>query len=72
MSEVTPPDLPDHVARLAPLIAAGLSNAEIARALGLSQHTTENYVSALMQHAGARHRGALVIWAQARAREPRQ
>lgn len=40
--------LPPRLRRLAPLIAEGYSNGEIAGVSGLAQHTVELYVSELM------------------------
>ena len=40
--------LPPRLRRVAPLIAEGYSNGEIAGVVGLAQHTVELYVSELM------------------------
>ena len=48
------------------LVAQGLSDAEIARKMGISRNTIRNHVSAIYQATGVRKRNALVVWARER------
>jgi len=53
--------IPPHLGRLVPLLADGLTNAEIAATLSLAHHTIEGYVAELKLRVGARDRVALVL-----------
>lgn len=54
-------DLPPQLARVAVLVCEGLSNKEIARAVGLSEHTVKEYVQRLAQRLRADNRTALAV-----------
>jgi DNA-binding NarL/FixJ family response regulator len=47
---------------VAGLVARGMTNAEIARSLGLSASTVKHYVESAMRKAGVTNRVALAIW----------
>jgi DNA-binding NarL/FixJ family response regulator len=58
-----------HQAQLSPrerevagLVARGMTNAEIARSLGLSTSTVKHYVETAMRKAGVTNRVALAMW----------
>ncbi|MEJ5221694.1 MAG: helix-turn-helix transcriptional regulator [Tepidiforma sp.] len=58
-----------HQAQLSPrerevagLVARGMTNAEIARSLGLSASTVKHYVESAMRKAGVTNRVSLAIW----------
>ena len=53
--------LPPQLQRVAALICEGLSNKEIARAVGLSEHTVKEYVQRLTQRFRADNRTALAV-----------
>jgi PAS domain S-box-containing protein len=48
------------------LVAQGLSDHEIAAAIGVSHNTVRNHVSAIYRTTGVRKRSALVVWARER------
>jgi DNA-binding CsgD family transcriptional regulator len=54
-------DLPPQLARVATLVCEGFSNKEIARAVGLSEHTVKEYVQRLAQRLRADNRTALAV-----------
>jgi PAS domain S-box-containing protein len=56
-------ELTDAQARILRLIARGLSNNEIARAVGLSPHTVKEYVAIVTRRLGARNRAHAVALA---------
>ena len=61
---LTPVDaLTPREADVARLVAAGGSNADIARALFLSQGTVKNHVASIQQKVGARNRVGIAAWA---------
>jgi DNA-binding NarL/FixJ family response regulator len=47
---------------VAGLVARGMTNAEIARSLGLSASTVKHYVESAMRKAGVSNRVSLAIW----------
>jgi DNA-binding NarL/FixJ family response regulator len=47
---------------VAGLVACGMTNAEIARSLGLSASTVKHYVESAMRKAGVSNRVALAMW----------
>ena len=47
---------------VARLMASGMTNAEIARLLGLSASTVKHYVESAMRKAGVSNRVALAMW----------
>ncbi|GIW15292.1 MAG: hypothetical protein KatS3mg063_1145 [Tepidiforma sp.] len=47
---------------VARLVARGVTNAEIARSLGLSASTVKHYVESAMRKAGVTNRVSLAIW----------
>ena len=47
---------------VAGLVARGMTNAEIARSLGLSASTVKHYVESAMRKAGVSNRVALAMW----------
>ncbi len=47
---------------VAGLVACGMTNAEIARLLGLSAFTVKHYVETAMRKAGVTNRVALAMW----------
>ncbi len=58
-----------HQAQLSPreqdvarLVASGMTNAEIARLLGLSASTVKHYVESAMRKAGVTNRVLLAMW----------
>lgn len=55
-------ELSPQLRRVALLLCEGLSNKEIARALGLSDHTVKEYVQTLMKRCRADNRTALATW----------
>lgn len=54
-------NLPPRLAQIVPLLAAGLTNTEIADRLVVTSHTAEKYVSELKERCGARDRVDLVL-----------
>lgn len=54
-------DLPPQQARVAALVCEGFSNKEIARAVGLSEHTIKEYVQRLSHRLRADNRTALAV-----------
>jgi DNA-binding NarL/FixJ family response regulator len=47
---------------VAGLVARGMTNAEIARSLGLSTSTVKHYVETAMRKAGVTNRVLLAMW----------
>ncbi|WP_098504185.1 response regulator transcription factor [Tepidiforma thermophila] len=47
---------------VARLVASGMTNAEIARSLGLSASTVKHYVESAMRKAGVTNRVLLAMW----------
>ena len=47
---------------VAGLVARGMTNAEIARSLGLSASTVKHYVESAMRKAGVTNRVSLAMW----------
>jgi len=47
---------------VAGLVARGVTNAEIARSLGLSASTVKHYVGSAMRKAGVTNRVSLAVW----------
>jgi DNA-binding NarL/FixJ family response regulator len=58
-----PPDFTEREAEVARLVARGLSNAEIGRAIFLSEATVKTYVTRILAKLGVRDRVQIVVWA---------
>jgi len=58
-----PVSLTDREAEILRLLAAAMSNAEIARKLFIGEATVKTHVSNLLQKTGSRDRVAAVVWA---------
>lgn len=57
------PDLSQRELEIIELVAAGLTNQEIAASLTISKRTVDNHVSNIFTKTGARNRVALLNWA---------
>jgi DNA-binding CsgD family transcriptional regulator len=53
---------------VAALVARGLTNRQIAAALGISPRTAENHVKHILAKLGARSRARIAAWAAAQGR----
>ncbi len=58
--------LPERAREVLGLVAQGLSDDEIAGALGISKNTVRNHVSAIYARIGIRKRSAVIVWARER------
>ncbi|MGN6813597.1 MAG: ATP-binding protein, partial [Thermomicrobiales bacterium] len=59
----TPPALSPREQQVAALIASGLTNAQIAATLGLSQRTADSHVHHILHKLGATSRATIAAWA---------
>jgi DNA-binding NarL/FixJ family response regulator len=57
------PELSQRELEIIELVAAGLTNQEIAESLTISKRTVDNHVSNIFTKTGARNRVALLNWA---------
>lgn len=57
MTPLTPREL-----EVLALVRQGMTNAEIARALGTSRGTVKTQVSRILEKTGARNRAAAAVW----------
>jgi DNA-binding NarL/FixJ family response regulator len=53
------------------LVAQGLTNVEVARSLGTTQHVVKNYLRAIYDGLGLWNRVELALWYEAREQERR-
>ncbi len=58
--------LPARAREVLDLLAAGLSDAEVAAHLGIARNTLRNHVAAIYDRLGMHKRGAVVVWARER------
>lgn len=61
--EAGKPDLSEREVEIIELVAAGLTNQEIAQQLMISKRTVDNHVSNIFAKTGAKNRVALTNWA---------
>jgi DNA-binding NarL/FixJ family response regulator len=59
----TPASLSDRELQIIDLVAAGLTNHEIAQQLEISKRTVDNHISNILTKTGTENRVALVRWA---------
>jgi DNA-binding NarL/FixJ family response regulator len=59
----TPVNLSDREVQIIDLVAAGLTNQEIAGKLEISKRTVDNHISNILTKTGTDNRVALVRWA---------
>lgn len=59
----TPASLSDREVQIIDLVAAGLTNQEIAQQLEISKRTVDNHISNILTKTGTDNRVALVRWA---------
>ena len=57
--------------RVIELVAEGLTNAEVARILGTTEHVVKNYLRAIYDKLGLWNRVELALWYEARRQEKR-
>ncbi|MBD2773126.1 helix-turn-helix domain-containing protein [Iningainema tapete] len=60
---LTPVSLSDRELQIIDLVAAGLTNQEIAAKLEISKRTVDNHISNILTKTGTDNRVALVRWA---------
>ena len=58
--------LPARAVEVLGFVAQGLSDAEIAKRLGIAQNTVRNHVSAIYHKLGVHRRSAVIVWARER------
>jgi len=53
------------------LVAAGLTNRDVAKKLGIDAHVVRNYLSMIYDKIGVNNRVELALWYEARVQESR-